>query len=96
MDSRQLAERLVREHRVAVRIAQRVLARFKAAFPQRHLVAWTNSVVEITTIGVQVWPAQGNRLVRDTYLAFNSDDWQTRRTSALEQNARRGTPHVAG
>ena len=92
----QLVERLVREHRVAVRIAQRVLARFKAAFPQWHLVAWTNSVVEITTIGVEVWPAQGNRLVRDTYLAFDSDDWQTRRMSALEQNARRGSPDAAG
>jgi hypothetical protein len=81
---------------MTVRISQRVLARFKAAFPQWHLVAWTNSLVEITTIGVEVWHAQGNRLVRDTYLAFDSDDWQTRLTSTLEQNARRGAPDAAG
>jgi hypothetical protein len=81
---------------MTVRIAQRVLGRCKAAFPQWHLVAWTNSVVEITTIGVDVWHVQDNRLVRDTYLAFDSADWQMRLTSALEQNARRGSPPATG
>ena len=50
---------------LTVSIAQKVLRRFKAGFPEWHQVAWRNSVVEITSIGVQVWHVQGGKLVRD-------------------------------
>ena len=73
---------------MTVRIAQRILSRFKAAFPEWHLVAWTNSVVEVTTIGVEVWHVDGHRLVRDTYLGFDSADWQSRLTNVLRRNSR--------
>jgi len=73
---------------LTVRIAQRILSRFKAAFPEWHLAAWTNSVVEVTTIGVEVWHVDGHRLVRDTYLGFDSADWQNRLTSVLKRNSR--------
>ena len=72
---------------MTVRIAQRVLGRFKAVFPQWHLVPWTNSVVEVTTIGVEVWHVDAYRLIRDAYLAFDSADWQTRLTNILHQNS---------
>jgi hypothetical protein len=77
---------------MTVRIAQRILGRLKAAFPPWHRVAWTNSVVEVTTIGIEVWHVDGRRLARDIYLAFDSADWQSQLTRVLEQNARLGAP----
>jgi hypothetical protein len=73
---------------MTVRIAQRVLGRFKAAFHEWHIAAWSNSVVEVSTIGVEVWHVDGQRLVRDTYLGFDSADWQSRLTSVLQRNSR--------
>jgi hypothetical protein len=79
---------------MTVRIAQRILARLKAALPEWHLVAWTNSVVEVTSIGIEVWHIEGHRLVRDAYLAFDWADWQIRLTSVLERNSRLNLPDL--
>ena len=80
---------------MTVRIAQRILGRFKAVFPQWHLVPWTNSVVEVTTISVEVWHADGDRLIRDAYLAFDSADWQAQLTSMLHQSSHRGPSNLS-
>jgi hypothetical protein len=79
---------------MTVRIAQRILARFKVALPEWHSVAWTNSVVEVTSIGVELWHIDGPRLVQDTYLAFDSADWQNRLMSALQRNSRLHSPRL--
>ena len=77
---------------LTVSIAQKVLRRFKAGFPEWHQVAWRNSVVEITDIGVQVWYVQSGKLVRNEYLAFDAPGWQERLRAVLVENSHRGLP----
>ena len=74
---------------MTIRIAQQILRRFKLALPLWHQLSWNNSIVEITTIGMEVWHAQSVHLVRDAYLAFDLDDWQAKLSEALQQNAQR-------
>ena len=76
---------------MTVGIALQGLRRFKSTFPDWHQVPWRNSVVETTTIGVEVWHVASGRLVRNAYLAFDSADWQIRLIGTLEKNARRGS-----
>ena len=77
---------------LTVSIAQKVLRRFKAGFAEWHRVAWRNSVVEVTSIGVQVWHVESGKLVRNEYLAFDPPGWQERLIAALEENSRRALP----
>lgn len=75
---------------LTVRIAQQVIKRFKAAFPDWDQVSWSNSVVEITTLGVEVWHVQQAHLIRDDYFSFDAADWQTRLRDLLQRNGQRG------
>lgn len=75
-----------------IRIAQRVLSRFKTIFSDWHQVPWANSVVELTTIGVEVWQVTRGRLVRNVYLPFDSVDWQMRLSSVFQRNSQRPSP----
>lgn len=72
---------------MTIRIAQRVLKRFKDSFVKWHEVDWGNSVVEITTIGVEVWHVVGSRLVGDEYLEFDLPNWTEKLLTIIEQNA---------
>lgn len=73
---------------LTVSIAQKVLAKFKSAFQDWHQVSWRNSVVEITSLGVEVWHVASGKLVRDAYFAFDTADWQGGLRTALHANAR--------
>ena len=72
---------------MTVKIAQRVLSRFKNSFPKWHEVEWSNSVAELTTIGVEVWHVVGSQLARDEYLAFDTPDWVDKLIHVVLQNA---------
>lgn len=72
---------------MTVKIAQRILSRFKSSFVKWHEVDWSNSVVEVTTIGVEVWHVAGSQLVRDEHLAYDSPDWTERLLEIVSQNA---------
>ena len=72
---------------MTVRIAQRILSRFKLAFSKWHAVDWGNSVVEITTVGVEVWHVDQSQLIRDGYLAYDSKDWTVQLLQLLQNNA---------
>ena len=74
---------------MTVRIAQRVLARFKAALPDWHESIWKNSVVEITSDAIEVWHVEGTRLIPDGYFAFDHTDWPTVLRTLLDRNAQR-------
>ena len=76
---------------MTVRIAQRLLQGFKSAFPDWHQVAWRNSVVEITSIGVEVWHVSRGALVRNGYQGFDNSGWQERLKAVLAENSRRGS-----
>lgn len=72
---------------MTVKIAQRIMRRFKNSFVRWHDVDWSNSVVEITTIGVETWHLHGLQLVRDEYLTYDSLDWAEKLFEIILQNA---------
>lgn len=72
---------------MTIRIAQRVLRQFKSAFPQWPAISWSNSIVEITTIGVEAWHVEQGRLARDGYFAFDAGDWQDGLRQTLIKNS---------
>jgi hypothetical protein len=74
---------------MTIRIAQQVLRSFKAALPDWDQLVWRNSVVEITSIGVESWHVEQGRLVRDGYFSFDSPGWQTQLRDILQLNAQR-------
>jgi hypothetical protein len=76
---------------MTIRIAQRVLKRFKAEFSDWDQMSWSNSVVEITSLGVEVWHVEQGHLIRDDYFSFDSADWQARLRNLLHDNAERGS-----
>ena len=76
---------------MTISIAQRVLQRFKVTFPDWHRISWANSVVEITTLGVEVWHVVRGRLVQDAYVGFDTADWPSRLLNILEENSQRGS-----
>jgi hypothetical protein len=77
---------------MTIRIAQHILKRFKLAFPQWHEVSWMNSIVEITTINVEVWHVDQAKLIRNAYLGFDSADWQTQLQDLLRLNSQGTEP----
>lgn len=74
---------------MTVRIAQNVLKQFKTAFAMWHQVSLRNSVAEITSVGIEVWHVEQAKLVRDKYLTFDADGWQTRLVEVLQLNSQR-------
>ena len=75
---------------MTVSVAQKLLHDFKTAFPTWHQVFWNNSIVELTTLGVEVWHIAGGGLMRNEYLAFTTPDWKPRFRAILDENSRRG------
>ncbi len=75
---------------LTIRIAQQLLQRFKSAFPDWDQVSWNNSVVEITTLGVEVWHVAQGHLINEDYLVFDAVDWQARLREVLQRNIQRG------
>ena len=74
---------------MTVRIAQRVLSRFKIAAPSWHEAVWKNSIVELTSVGVEVWHVTTKELVSDGYCSFEMPDWPAKLIALLTQNAQR-------
>ena len=74
---------------MTIRIAQQTLGRFKTAFPIWHQAGWNNSVVETTSLAVDVWHVEQRQLVHDAYLSFDTLDWQTPLQTVLRQNSTR-------
>ena len=74
---------------MTVCIAQRVLSRFKIAVPNWHEAVWQNSIVELTSVSVEVWHVADKQLVHDGYYAFDTPDWPTLLFTVLTQNAQR-------
>ena len=74
---------------MTVRIAQRVLSRFKIALPNWHKAVWQNSIVELTSVGVEVWHVADKQLVHDGYYSFDTSEWPTLLFTLLTQNAQR-------
>lgn len=74
---------------MTVRIAQRVLNRFKTAVPSWHEAVWRNSIVELTSVGVEVWHVADEKLVHDGFHSFDTPDWPTSLFMLLTQNAQR-------
>ena len=74
---------------MTVRIAQRLLTRFKRAVPNWHEVVWRNSIVELTSVGVEVWHVADKQLVHDGYYSLDTPDWPTSLFTLLTQNAQR-------
>lgn len=72
---------------MTVKIAQRILSRFKRSLFNWHEVDWSNSVVEITTIGTEIWHVHQSQLIRDEYFAFDSPDWTKKLLDILSRNA---------
>ena len=72
---------------MTVKIAQRILSRFKNSFVKWHEVDWNNSVVELTTIGVEVWHVVQSQSVRDEYLAYDSPHWDEKVLEVISKNA---------
>lgn len=73
---------------MTVKTAQRVLSRFGDSFVKWYEVDWSNSVVELATIGVEVWHVHQSQLVGDGYLAYESPDWNEKLLEIVSQNAR--------
>ena len=74
---------------MTIRIAQRVLSRFKREAPNWHEAVWRNSIVELTSLGVELSHVADNRLVPDGYYSFDTLNWSTSFFAVLTQNARR-------
>lgn len=74
---------------MTIRIAQRILGHFKLSFDRWHDIHWSNSIVELSTIGIEVWHVAGAELIRDAYLSFDSSDWMDKLAQAIELNAGR-------
>ena len=72
---------------LTIQIAQRVLNRFKTFFPAWHQVSWRNSIVELTTIGIEVRHVANGRLVKDVYFSFDEADWAARLLTTLQRNS---------
>ena len=77
----------------ALMVAQNPLVTFDRALPCDHIASIPAQhpgilvIIEITTSDVEVWHVDVHRLVRDTYLGFDSTDWQSRLTSVLQRNS---------
>jgi hypothetical protein len=72
---------------MTVKIAQRILARFKKTFVKWHEVDWSNSIMEVTTIAVGVWHVDESHLIRDCYLSYDSPNWADQLFAIVSRNA---------
>jgi hypothetical protein len=68
---------------------EKLIAIFKNNFPDWDTVSWSNSVVEITQQGVEVWHVDNGTLPRDLYVEFDDSNWQQLLKDALVKNNRR-------
>src|SRR5947207_963194 len=72
---------------MTVAIAQKVLRKFKSAFPDWHRASWRNSIVEITLAGIEVGHVAGGKLMRDAYFTFDAPEWQRPLADLLDENS---------
>lgn len=68
---------------------EKILANFKSTFPKWYAANWSNTVIEITQLGVMVSHVESGLLQPDTYLAFTTANWQPSLTAVLAANAAR-------
>ncbi len=62
---------------MTTRAASRILRQFKQRVPEWHKLEVRNSIVEITNKGIEIWHVEGSRLKFDTYLDYESADYES-------------------
>jgi hypothetical protein len=58
------------------KIGTRILARFKASFPDWDCVSLRNFVVELSDVGLRIWSVRDGSLSAEGYVPFDETDWQ--------------------
>jgi hypothetical protein len=68
---------------------RRIIANFKRQFPEWQACEFSNSILTITERDVLIQHAEGQSLVDDEYLTFDSPGWQNRLRTILNANTTR-------
>lgn len=68
-------------------IAMSILSGFKAEFAEWHSVPWTNSVIRITQLFVQIRHIQNGEIDTEDWIDRKEPAWREKLTSALMRNA---------
>ena len=69
---------------------ERIIADFKHRFPKWCIVCWSNSIVEITPLGVEACHIEEGIVHVDDRFAYNEPDWSDRLEAVLKKNSQRG------
>jgi len=70
-------------------IIKKILFEFKLKFPGWYSANLSNSVAEITPVGIDIFHVERGELIRDQYIAFDQPGWALQVDAILARNAAR-------